>query len=265
MRYVNRRTFTILAALGAGLLLAGCKQAVGPLDPEQELIDDATIELLPTAPTETTVPGMQALGLGTPRDGFLYVPANYNPAEPAPLLVLLHGAGGSGSNWDSEELRMLYDAFGLLVLAPDSRFQTWDMLSVGRYKNDVDFLQSALEKVFRIANVDGTRLTIGGFSDGASEALGIGLVNAHLFSRVIAFSPGQLIVPFRRGQPEIYMTHGNLDDVVPFTNTRDFIVPVLRANGHDVDFHTFEGGHEMPFDLRNNAIEWAAELRTTGS
>lgn len=40
--------------------------------------------------------------------------------------------------------------------------------------------------------VDTTRLGVGGFSDGASYALSLGLTNGDLFTHVIAFSPGAL-------------------------------------------------------------------------
>src|SRR5215469_15745012 len=47
----------------------------------------------PAAPARQT--GTMPLGLGDDRDGFVFVPASYDPARPAPLLVLLHGAHGS--------------------------------------------------------------------------------------------------------------------------------------------------------------------------
>ena len=37
-----------------------------------------------TAPTTTVATGLQPLGLGTPRDGLLYVPTSYQPDQPAP-------------------------------------------------------------------------------------------------------------------------------------------------------------------------------------
>src|SRR4051812_15189914 len=42
--------------------------------------------------------GFQPLGLESRRDGFLYVPAGYREDRPAPLVLMLHGAGGDAQN-----------------------------------------------------------------------------------------------------------------------------------------------------------------------
>lgn len=264
MRQYNRREFLGVTVLGTTAFLAACeKSPTRPSGPTQEFIDNATIELQPEASTggSGAVEGWQPLSLGGTRDAMLYVPPGLSPSTPAPLLVLLHGAGGSSADWDSEDLRLLYDGFKLIVLAPDSRFNTWDLVVEGEYHSDVDFMQSALEKVFDICNIDTTRMSIGGFSDGASEAMGLGFINAHLFSRILAFSPGLLYAPFRRGNPDVYYTHGTLDEVIPIQVARNTIVPILVRNGCEVDYNEFEGGHEIPFNLRNEAIEWAADSR----
>ncbi|HEV2070271.1 MAG TPA: hypothetical protein VGR26_10790, partial [Acidimicrobiales bacterium] len=46
-----------------------------------------------TSPAPTT--GLQPLGLDTDRDALLYVPDQVTPGTPAPMVVLLHGAGGT--------------------------------------------------------------------------------------------------------------------------------------------------------------------------
>ena len=246
----------------AACAIAACDNDPTRSGPTQEIIDDATIELhRPTGPTETITAGLHPLGLAVERDGFLYVPANYDPAVPAPLLVLLHGAGGSSADWDTPGLRTEYDANGLLVLAIDSRYSTWDVRVTGEYNVDVDFLQQALEYAYRVANVDPDRMGIGGFSDGASEAIGLGITNAHLFSRVLAYSPGFLYAPFARGYPEFYVTHGVLDEVIPFSFARDNIVLGLVRGGHQVIFRQFDDGHLIPGEFVPQSMSWAAGER----
>ncbi len=44
--------------------------------------------------------------------------------------------------------------------------------------------------MFRECNVDTTRIALGGFSNGASYALSLGVYNGDLFSALLAFSPG---------------------------------------------------------------------------
>ena len=64
--------------------------------------------------------GTTALNLGGARDGLLFLPSGYKPEAPAPLIVLLHGAGGSGTGFFSAS-RFGGQAAGAVVVAPDSR------------------------------------------------------------------------------------------------------------------------------------------------
>src|SRR4051794_15772816 len=94
---------------------------------------------------EELKPGQYPLDLDKVRDGVLYVPRGYKPGVPTPLVVMYHGAGGSGlttqSSWP------LADEFGFIVLAPDSRDErTWDLV-LGQYGPDVEFLMEAFRLV----------------------------------------------------------------------------------------------------------------------
>ena len=40
-------------------------------------------------------PGLQPLGTGARRDGLIYTPRSYKHGEPAPLCIIMHGAGGN--------------------------------------------------------------------------------------------------------------------------------------------------------------------------
>ena len=77
----------------------------------------------------------------------------------------------------------------MVVVAPDSRGQTWDAIR-GDFGDDVEFLDRVLTHVFARVAVDPARVTVGGFSDGATYALSIGLANGDLFPQVIGCSPG---------------------------------------------------------------------------
>ena len=72
------------------------------------------------------------------------------------------------------------DRAGVAVLAADSRGTTWDAIR-GGFGDDVAFLNRALEHVFGRLAVDPARVALGGFSDGASYAISLGLANGDLF------------------------------------------------------------------------------------
>ncbi len=113
--------------------------------------------------------GVRPLGVATARDALLYVPTGLRAGTPAPLVVALHGAGGTGQR-GLDLLLAEAEARTLLLLAPTSRGATWDLLS-GGYGPDVALLDRALATVFARYAVDPAHLAIAGFSDGASYAL----------------------------------------------------------------------------------------------
>src|SRR5919202_1616198 len=71
--------------------------------------------------------GLQPLGLAPGDEGYLYVPATYRAEEPAPLVLLLHGAGEDARD-GLALLRGQADGAGLILLVPNSRGPTWDFV-----------------------------------------------------------------------------------------------------------------------------------------
>src|ERR671933_1415921 len=176
--------------------------------------------------------GLQPLMLGAARDSCLYVPATYRAARPVPLVLLLHGAGGHARQ-GLDLLRSLADAAGLLLLAPASRDRTWDLLVRRRYGPDLALIDRALEQTFARYAVAPERVAIGGFSDGASYALSLGITNGDLFTHVIAFSPGFMAPAGRVGSPRIFVSHGTRDRVLPIDLCSRRIVPELERGGYE--------------------------------
>ena len=198
-------------------------------------------------------PGLGPLGLGGARDGQLYVPESA-AGRASPLVVLLHGAGSSSSS-AMPLLTGLAAEHGLVLLAPDSRDSTWDVIR-GGFGPDVGFIDAALEHVFARWPVDPARVAIGGFSDGASYALSLGIGNGELFTHVIAFSPGFAAPAGRAGRPRVFMTHGTDDRVLPIDRCSRRLVPLLEAGDYDVTYEEFDGGHTVPPELVRRAIAW---------
>lgn len=249
---MDRRTF-VRAGFG-GLLGAGlyaCRSVSGTTEPRQPVVPRLTAR---PAPPEFTAPaGVTELGLAGGRDGLLSVPEGYDPEQEWPLFVALHGAGGDADAWRGFFARAAEQ--GIVMMAPDSRGSTWDLVR-GGFGPDVEFMDEALEHTFRRVRVDPARICLGGFSDGASYALSLGLPNGDLFTHLAAFSPGFLVASEEVGRPEVFISHGTRDPILSFGETEQRIVPLLQGAGYEVAFHSFDGGHEVPADVARAALEW---------
>ncbi|WP_254152852.1 alpha/beta hydrolase [Chryseosolibacter indicus] len=199
--------------------------------------------------------GLQQLKLDKGRDGLMYVPKGYNKDSPAALAVMLHGAGGNAEH-GLALIRAYADENNIILLAPSSRGQTWDIIANDGFDRDVIYIDQALEHVFNTYSVDTSRIAIGGFSDGASYALCLGLTNGDLFTHVIAFSPGFFYTILTKGKPRIFISHGTRDSVLPIDPCSRRIVPRLKQQSVLVDYNEFDGGHEIPKGVSQASIRW---------
>ena len=208
----------------------------------------------PRRDVRTTGSGSRVLGLGAKRDAVLRLPPDATGA--LPLLVLLHGAGGSGAGI-LRRLSQFSDEGGIAVLAPDSREETWDAIrhTIG---SDVTFIDRALKIVFDTTAVDPERIAVGGFSDGASYAITLGLQNGDLFRRVLAYSPGFYVGGEAHGKPGFFISHGSADQILPIDRCSRVIVPALQKRGYDVTFRQFDGGHDIPPNIARAGMKWVA-------
>jgi len=198
--------------------------------------------------------GLHSLGLGEARDGVRYVPPGYRPGRSAPLVLMLHGATGDGRR-TVDSLVSLADEYGMILLAPDSRLRTWDVLH-GGYGPDIAFIDAALADTFARYAVDSAHVAAEGFSDGASYALSIGIANGDLFTHILAFSPGFLAPPGQEGEPCIFVSHGRQDQVLPIDHCSRLLVPQLRRAGYAVTYEEFDGPHRTPPEIARMGVEW---------
>ncbi len=198
--------------------------------------------------------GLQPLGLGSGRDGLLRVPSGYKADRPAPLALMLHGAGGNARHGIAPLLD-LADRAGLILLAPESRRQTWDVI-LGAYGPDIAFINRALEHTFERYAVDPAHIAVGGFSDGASYALSVGITNGDLFTHVLAFSPGFIAPARQEGEPRLFISHGVHDQVLPINVCSRRIVPQVQRAGYDVTYREFDGPHTVPPDIAHEGLDW---------
>jgi len=199
------------------------------------------------------LPGHHALALDTGRDGTLYVPISYKPGIATPLLVWLHGAGGGGNV--SPNLAMLADEFGVVVLAPNSRAWTWDAI-LGEWGPDVAFIQRAMKQTLDRYSIDRGRIWLGGFSDGGSYSLSLGISYGDVFRKVFAGAPGVMQPIDVKGKPPIFLAHGRQDETMPIDATSHRFLARLKALKYDVTYREYDGRHTLPPEVLREVFEW---------
>src|SRR5262245_43885527 len=173
---MNRRTFLSLSAAGvvsvyqSGVLRAETQgRQAAPRAPQ------GRAEVVPPAapPPDLDFPyGEGRLNIENDRDGSLYIPKKYRDGIDMPLLVMLHGLRGSAES--SRFMQPLAEEYGVIILAPESRGLGWEQSAPG-YNVDSKYIAAAIRYVNSFLYLDTSHIAIGGVSDGATYALGMGL------------------------------------------------------------------------------------------
>ncbi|SHN42664.1 Predicted esterase [Duganella sacchari] len=202
-------------------------------------------------PLET---GTHQLSFADGRSAILHVPPHAD-GQLLPLLVLLHGAGGQHGGADHIALAYAVRHGGLLLM-PASAGTSWDFLR-GGYGPDLAFLDRTLLWTMQRYEVDQQAMAIAGFSDGASYALSVGLMNGDLFSDILAFSPGFMSPLRRQGQPRIFVAHGKDDPVLPVQRGQA-IAQRLAQEGYAVEYQEFDGAHIVSPPVARAALQQLA-------
>jgi len=189
----------------------------------------------------------------TPK-AFAYVPAEVS--GPAPLIVLLHGAGGDARNF-LDQFRREADARGVILISVQSNGRTWAQRKPKDGEADVANIRAAIAGLSARVPFEPGRATVMGFSDGASYALSVGMAYPDLFRTIVAFSPGYAFAPSNLDtEQRIFIAHSRRDPILPAENTRQ-MVKGLESAGFAPEVHWFNGGHEIDLELKKAAFDFA--------
>lgn len=220
----------------------------------------------PSAPPVS--PEMRSGVLSLAGGAFAYLPKGLN-ATPRPLLIYFVGARGE-PNDVLTAYRAHADREGFVLLIPVPKSANWDMIEdlqrrfgnemnvTPRYGKDIRALDESLADLFSKVAIDPKRMAVMGFSNGATYSLSVGTANPQLFSTVIALSPGPAFPTKFDPAQRIFISHGESDDVLPYSYTRS-IVARMRVRKMPVLFVPFKGKHEIPSEVRIQALEYFLE------
>jgi predicted peptidase len=175
----------------------------------------------------------------------LYLPRTYDPSQPWPLILFLHGSGESGTDGSRalaqglpRELVWNPDRWPFIVLIPQkpSQDSEWE-----QYELEIMTMLAATR---REVNVDPTRFVLTGLSQGGHGAWVLGARHPELWAAVVPvcgyaaarFGSKNVFTGTARdlagglaGMP-VWAFHGAADDVVPVGET-SAIIAALEASG----------------------------------
>lgn len=248
----SRRQFLAAAATGTAAAIAG-KGAFTRLG-ARSVASNGRLSARPRTPVDSIGPGTHRLSVGGTRETVLFVPSTYRATRPAPFVLALHGATLSSET----ALRANHDAaerHGIVVLAPSSHGVSWDAIRED-FGVDLAMIDRALAQSFSQCNIDPTRLAVSGFSDGATYAVSLALINGDLFTHCMAYSAGFIIPGPPRGKPKFFLSHGRDDRILPIDQCGRRIVAALKHDGYGVRFEEFDGPHTIPPGMVDTATAW---------
>ncbi len=230
--------------------------------------------LLADANTPVPTPGVAATGFIQRKrnhdrsDYTLYIPEDYSPEKPLPLIIAMHGGYGQGYEYIWTWLRVARSK-GYAVLSPKSLGDTWDM-SVP--SSDTESILRMLEEVRGEYSIDPARVYLTGLSDGGIFTYIFGLEQIQLF-RGLAPVAGVLhpaVDPMlRQGRGKdtpMLVIHGVHDFIFPVAFTRQ-TCNLLKSIGYQVTYEELpEWGHAYPYSINERLVlPWFESLPAKGT
>jgi len=189
---------------------------------------------------------VRSSGDGTLQPIAAYVPAGYDPAHPAPLVVFLHGSGGTESQLLSwTEVAHLADSTGSIVIAPYGRgYQGFRHAAA----SDVYDALAAAKSAF---SIDPRKQYLAGYSMGGFSVFEIGVAHPSEWAALMCISGGlsnrsDAIAAARdlRGIP-LYALTGKNDPVIP-TEFATRSAGFLSFSGEPVSYYQQpDGTHQL--------------------
>jgi len=206
---------------------------------------------------------------GVTRKCYVYTPPGYDSSLTYPVMYLLHGIGGTHTEWLSgnpnEILSNLINAGKakpMIVIIPNVRAMDPDIVpsdifgasNINAFNNFINDLKNDLMPFindnYPVSNERNKR-AIAGLSMGGMESLNIGIRMPEIFGYIGAFSsaPGLPLTVPQMKLPDEYMNNtfimiccGLEDSLLTYSQTYN---QSLTANGVQTTYYTIDGGHDF--------------------
>ncbi len=187
----------------------------------------------------------------------LFIPGSIKPNEKIPLIVVLHGLGGSGANTIPTWVERLNKEFA--VVCPTYPMGAWWA------RPAEEMVLNLIDQLREQYNIDTDRIFLAGLSNGAIGAYMIGMFNPDRFAGLLpiagSITPRYMHFLVNLRNTPIYMIQGAHDPFFPIQLSRrihkilyDMKYPVVyREHGEKGQAHA---GHFLPESEVPALVEW---------
>ena len=236
-------------------------------------------------PSPSPTPGPSDVVVGGDRPVTVLVPASYNPGRPAPLLIMLHGYGSSGSEHEAYfHVGARAEERGFLYAYPDG---TTDSTGA-RFWNATDaccdfdrsgvaddaYLAGVITAIQTKLAVDPKRVYLMGHSNGGFMSYRMACVHADQIAAIVSLAGATFAKPADCAPSSavaVLEIHGTADDIILFAGgtiegigSGKQMASYPGAEGTVSDWATYDGCGATP-SVANARIDVDAGLRDAGS
>lgn len=190
----------------------------------------------------------------------LYVPESAKPNMP--MIVLMHGMGGSGANTIQGWIKRLQDKF--VIVCPTYPMGAWWS------KNAEEFVLKLINETRQSYTIDPDRVFLSGLSNGAIGAYLIGMFYPDRFAGIVPIA-GSITERYMHflvnlNNTPTYIIQGEFDPIFPIKLARrthkilsEMKSPVVYREHKERG--AAHGGHFLPESEVPDLIEWLAEQK----
>lgn len=165
---------------------------------------------------------------GVERAYRVYLPNNYKISTPTPMVLALHGGGGTGANFEDDvsagTLTAAAEARGIILVMPDGIDKRWnsgrpEIFNGAVSYDDVGFISQVIDFMIKEYSIDASRVYATGISNGGFMSVRLAL---ELSDKLAAVAPvtAQMAMIHENKQPQlpisIMIVNGTEDPLVPF-------------------------------------------------
>ncbi len=168
---------------------------------------------------------------GQTRHYRLHIPPSYQPGQPMPLVINIHGLNSNAGQQERvSAMSLKADQAGFIVVYPEGRGnpQQWAIGPGAEGQEELRFFHDLLDHLANQLSLDPARIYVTGISNGAQMTHRLGCEMGDQIAAIAPVSGGYFRVEkCRPGRPlPIVAFHGTADNLLPYGGQGQVLLPV---------------------------------------